>query len=156
VDGVINLGLFASSRERGHRRRRDGWVSYWLHGQAGGTRIHLNRNLGPMLLSLAAQGAELAWATTWEDEANEAIGPLLGLPPLPAVPAQYLNKAATAIPWTAGRPWAWLDDSDYELKSAVRRTRAGVPCLPVLVDPQTGLTGEHVQAVSEWLRALRD
>ena len=156
VDGVLNLGLFMPESRRKRLRRDDGWVRYRLHGDPHGPWMVINRRWGTMLRSLAAQGAELAWATTWEDEANEAIGPMLGLPPLPAAPARYLSKAATVIPWTGGRPWAWLDDSDHELQSAVRRTRPGVPCLPVLVSPSTGLTGDHVQAVSEWLRALRD
>lgn len=38
--------------------------------------------LGPRLLAL---GCDLVWATTWMDEANECVAPLLGLPPLPVM-----------------------------------------------------------------------
>jgi hypothetical protein len=160
VDGVLNLGLFDSSRQRSRRQYRDGWVNVRLHGQSHEPRIVLNPAWGPMLRSLVKDGAELAWATAgWcygPYDANYSIGRMLGLPVLPVIPCEYLHKAATVIPWTGGRPWAWFEDGDYELEAAVRRTHAGVPCLPVLVDPQTGLTGGHVEAVSEWLRALRD
>ena len=156
VDGVLNLGLFDSSRQRSRRQYRDGWLAYRLHGDPFGPWMVLNPRWGPMLRSLAAEGAELAWATTWNDEANEAVGPMLGLPPLPVAQVKYLEKARTAIPWTGGRPWAWLEDTEHELSSAVRCTRAGVPHLPVLVDPSAGLTEDHVERVREWLVSLRD
>ena len=45
-------------------------------------RVWLNPAHGPALLDLPV---ELVWATTWEQEANEWIGPVLGLPALPVV-----------------------------------------------------------------------
>jgi hypothetical protein len=160
VDGVLNLGLFDSSAIRSSRQYHDRWVNVRLHGQSHEPRIVLNPRWGGMLRSLMDEGAELAWATAgWQHgvyDANYSIGRMLGLPMLEQVPCEWLHKASTVIPWTNGRPWAWLEDGDYELEAAVRRTHPGVPCLPVLVSPETGLTGEHVQAVAEWLRALRD
>jgi hypothetical protein len=156
VDGVLNLAQFLSSRQRGRLRARDGWYS----GRAGGdchdpyaSRIVLSRRWGPMLRSLAGQGAELAWATGWQEEANWYIGPLLGLPQLRWAPAVHGRKAETVIPWTRGRPWAWLEDYEEELATASGLS-LGTPHLPVLVDRATGLTQEHVRAVSGWLESL--
>jgi len=156
VDGVLNLGLFMSSRKRSRLRRSEGWYS----GRAGdphdqfASRIVLNRNWGPMLASLADLGAELAWATAWQEAANWHISPLLGLSPeLRWAPAVHTRKAYTVIPWTEGRPWAWLEDIEDEL--AVASALSGKrPHLPVLVDRATGLTQEHVGRVAEWLRSL--
>jgi hypothetical protein len=157
VDGVVNLGLFMSSRRRSHLRRSDGWYS----GRAGdrhdpwAERIVLNRRWGPMLRSLEAEDAELAWATAWNEAANWHISPLLGLGRLAWAPAVHRRKAYTVVPWTEGRPWAWLEDRGDELTVAsamsIRR-----PHLPVLVDPSAGLTGDHVERVRKWLVSLRD
>jgi hypothetical protein len=157
VDGVLNLGKFMSSAQRGRLRRDGGWYS----GRAGdrrdpyAERIVLNRRWGPMLRSLEEDGAELAWATAWNEAANWWISPLLGLGQLPVAPARDGRKAFTVVPWTEGRPWAWLEDRDFELEraSALSRRR---PHLPVLVDPQEGLGEDHVERVREWLVSLRD
>jgi hypothetical protein len=155
ADGVVNLGLFMSSRDRSRLRRADGWYS----GRAGDRhdqmahRIVLNRRWGPMLASLADAGAELAWASAWQSDANRFIGPLLGLPALRWAPAVHTRKAYTVIPWTEGRPWAWLEDIEDELEAASALSHRR-PHLPVLVDRATGLTQEHVDRVAEWLRSL--
>lgn len=155
VDGVLNLAQFLSSRERDRLVYRHRWRG----GRAGdphdryANRIVLNRAWGPMLLSLAEAGAELAWATGWQDEANWYIGPLLGLPELRVAPAVHGAKAGTVIPWTQGRPWAWFEDNGHELEeaSALSQDR---PHLPVLVERETGLTQEHVNRVADWLEGL--
>jgi len=158
VDGVLNLGLFMSSRRRSRLRGDEGWLSTRAGGDVHdrwAERIVLNRRWGPMLRSLEDDGAELAWATAWNQGANWFISPLLGLGELPVAPAVHKRKAYTVVPWTEGRPWAWLEDIEDELDvaSALSRRR---PHLPVLVDRETGLTGEHVERVREWLVSLRD
>jgi hypothetical protein len=155
VDGVLNLGLFASSKQRDRLVYRHKWYS----GRAGdprdpyASRIVLNRAWGPMLRSLAEAGAELAWATTWNGTANWFIGPLLGLPELRWAPAVHRRKAYTVIPWTEGRPWAWFEDYEDELEVASALSR-GRPHCPVLVDRATGLTEENTETVREWLKGL--
>jgi hypothetical protein len=54
---------------------------------------------GPRLLAL---GADLVWATSWLGEANEVVGPRLGLPPLPCV------DWASALRGLGLRP-AWIE-----------------------------------------------
>jgi hypothetical protein len=157
VDGVVNLGQFMSSAQRKRLRRSEGWYS----GRAGdprdryAERIVLNRRWGPMLRSLEDEGAELAWATAWNEAANWWISPLLRLGELPVALAMDGSKAETVVPWTRGRPWAWLEDREFELEDA-SALAGDVPHLPVLVDPQEGLGDEHVERVREWIVSLRD
>lgn len=155
VDGVLNLAQFLSSRQRARLNGRDGW-----HNCRAGdrhdpyaSRIVLNRAWGPMLRSLADEGAELAWATGWQEEANLFIGPLLGLPELRWAPALHGYKAHSVIPWTEGRPWAWFEDIGHELETASALSQDRPHC-PVLVDRATGLTQENAETVRKWLRAL--
>jgi hypothetical protein len=153
VDGVLNLGLFASSKKRSSLQYHHGWYSGRAGGDPYGERIFLNRAWGPMLRSLAEEGAELAWASAWMQAANWYIGPLLGLPELRWAPAVHRRKAYSVVPWTEGRPWAWLEDYEDELTVASGLS-AGRPHCPVLVDRATGLTGDHVETVRQWLKSL--
>jgi len=153
VDGVLNLGLFASSKQRSRLAYRSGWYSGRAGDPSYGERVLLNRAWGPMLRSLAEAGAELAWASAWMQAANWYIGPLLGLPELRWAPAVHRRKAYTVVPWTEGRPWAWLEDREDELTVASGLSR-GRPHLPVLVDRATGLTQEYVSQVHGWLESL--
>jgi hypothetical protein len=159
VDGVINLARFRSSRERSRLLREGGWFHRRPRDPFTDDRLLVNlRQARPLARLLAESGAELAWATTWGPEANDVFGPLLGLPALPVAPVNpgNSNKASTVIPWTAGRPWAWLEDQRRELDMARALTSRSVPSLPVLVDRATGLAGDHVERVREWLASLQD
>jgi hypothetical protein len=73
--------------------------------------------------SLATSGAELIWATTWSFEANDWIGPHIGLPELPVidwskldahhVPGLYWKTPLVAQWMNENRPgvkFLWLDD----------------------------------------------
>jgi hypothetical protein len=153
VDGVLNLGMFATSRQRGRLIYKEGWYGGRAGNDLYGNRVLLNPAWGAMLRSLAETGAELAWASGWQQEANWYIGPLLGLPELRYAPAVHRRKAYTVVPWTEGRPWAWLEDYEDELQvaSALSQRR---PHLPVLVDRKTGLAQENVDEVAAWLEGL--
>lgn len=69
--------------------------------------------------------ADVVWATTWEDLANEVVAPLLGIDPLPVAcrvaehPPKFgwvrngnpeAWKADVLAQRFAGRPLAWVDD----------------------------------------------
>jgi hypothetical protein len=153
VDGVLNLGQFASSRQRSDLQRKHGWYNGRAGGDHYGTRIVLDRRWGLMLASLAGAGAELAWATGWQQEANWYIGPLLGLPELRWAPCVHRKKAYSVVPWTEGRPWAWLEDYEDELNMASGLSQDRPHC-PVLVDRATGLTQGNVNTVLNWLEEL--
>jgi hypothetical protein len=112
--------------------------------------------LGPRL---AALPGELVWATTWADEANATVAPLLGLPELPVV--DFVDSDVTdglhwktrrLCTWAGGRPFAWLDDeiTDADRQWAARHHAFGT--LLRTVDARVGLTGADFDAVGSWLR----
>jgi hypothetical protein len=161
VDGPLNPFLAKATR------RPDGYTTHrlrpkgWEHAPKP-LRVWLHPGHGALLLDLAAStGAELAWATTWEHDANTMIGPVIGLPELDVVTFDGHVKLGSELPpltswkipgieaWAAGRPLCWLDDDigkgDIEWASA--RTAAGSPTLVVHVDPAKGIQPLHLAAV---------
>ena len=79
-------------------------------------RVWLNPEHGRILLQL---GFGLCWATTWMDDANRWIAPVLGLPELPFVdlgdvllqerPDGVHWKTGPLVDYAGGRPFAWVD-----------------------------------------------
>ncbi|WP_433619354.1 HAD domain-containing protein [Dactylosporangium sp. CA-139114] len=112
---------------------------------------------GPRLLAL---GGELVWATTWAQDANEVVAPLLGLPPLPVVAWSESSaapgddrhwKTDDLLAWAAGRPFVWVDD---EITAADRRWVARHHAGPALlhrVDGRSGLTPADFDAIRDWV-----
>jgi HAD domain in Swiss Army Knife RNA repair proteins len=89
-------------------------------------RVALNPEHGRELQRLAGC-FELAWASTWREDANRLISPLLGLPTdLPVVPLMQPRfhdvlrswKAEQIANWVGSRPFVWFDD---EINLATRR-----------------------------------
>lgn len=159
VDGVFNLSRFRSSAERGRLLRNgEGWFHRRPLDPFSGNRLLVNLpRARAAVQALLETGAELAWGTTWGPAANDYFVPLLGLPKvLRVAPVNFelSRKAYTVIPWLGGRPWAWLEDQEGELATARAMTGHGVPHCPVLVSPDTGIGGEHVAVVTEWLGSL--
>jgi hypothetical protein len=130
--------------------------SYW---------VALNPTHGRWLRELA-QLCDLVWATTWRDDANRLISPILGLPSdLPVVP---LTIPAAGFPahgwktdqvaeWVGSRPFAWLDD---EITDATRERLAGTagigPHAARFVPPDVGLATADAAAVADFARAQAD
>lgn len=120
----------------------------------------MDRRHGPRLLAL---GGELWWATAWMGEANDVIGPLLGLPELPVVdlPAwdddfvdeRLCWKTQKLVAHAAGRPFVWLDDEPTEADDAYVAAHHSGPALLYRTDPEIGLTGADFDAIAAWLRA---
>jgi hypothetical protein len=106
------------------------------------------------------------WATTWQEDANTELAPLLGLPHLPVVtwpkPTRAQDsedrwlglcwKTRTLVEWAAGRPFAWVDD---EITGAdvgwVSECHPG-PALLHWVEASRGLTDPDFAALDTWLR----
>ncbi|WP_344588785.1 HAD domain-containing protein [Actinomadura vinacea] len=155
VDGVLNPFERPHRGFRRHRCSPDG-VTY---------RLWLYSGHGRMLLDLVESGgAELAWASYWCDAANVWIGPRVGLPDLPFVPIPGFPgltegvslgawKARHVAAWTDGRPFVWFEDEPDATDCVAGEPGVGDHLL-VAVDPRTGLTEEHIERASEWLRAL--
>jgi hypothetical protein len=118
--------------------------------------VWLNPDHGPALTALPF---DLAWATTWEDEANHFVAPLLGLPALPYVewPHPRPNpgggvfwKTPRIVEWARGRAFAWVDDeiTDADL-DWVRAHHPGSALLH-RIDPRFGLTADDFALLANW------
>jgi hypothetical protein len=109
---------------------------------------------GPLLLSLA-EHAELTWATSWDDNANRLLGPLLGLPELPYIPCfqpqiNHYDKFPAIARGVGPRPLVWFDDLHSVQAVEWARHRAA-PTRLIHVDPAVGLTGDDVELAIAFL-----
>ncbi|MFD9691264.1 HAD domain-containing protein [Kitasatospora sp. NPDC059088] len=138
-----------------HERRR---LALWgmPHKAPKPLRVWLNPEHGP---ALAALPFELVWATTWEEEANSFIGPLLGLPELPYIawseprpePAGGVFwKTPEVVAWARGRPFAWVDDNITDADRAWVAAHHPGPALLHHVDPKVGLTADDFGRLAAW------
>jgi hypothetical protein len=106
VDGVVNLGWFTSP-ERFEELRAAGWHAGRVTGDPAGLhenfRVVLDPGWGPALRGLGDLGADLVWATGWNDAANLHVGPLLGLPRLPVAHGRARGQGVHGDPvgWPA-------------------------------------------------------
>lgn len=88
--------------------------------------LMVSDELNQWILSLAAQGVELMWATTWEHAANKVVAPLLGFPELSLAVESGLYiprfredtdgwkaNSMAANPLLEGKNVIWLDDMCY-------------------------------------------
>ena len=100
---------------------------------------------------------DLVWAT-WMSDANDAIAPLLGLPPLPLVqwpdtddggPVHW--KTAPLVTWAAGRSFIWVDDEITDMDRVWVDAHHPGPALLHRVDARRGLTDEDFKTISSWL-----
>ena len=114
---------------------------------------------------LRAIPCELVWATAWEHEANEQVGPWIGLPELPVVvfPADddederigLHYKTRTLIDWAAGRPFAWVDDELTDIDREWVRAYHPGPALLHRTDPNQGLRKADYAVLTQWARMAR-
>ncbi|WP_405927842.1 hypothetical protein OG554_03250 [Streptomyces griseus] len=124
-------------------------------------RVWLNPEHGRSLLQL---GFELCWATTWMDDANRWIAPVLGLPELPFVdfgdvllqerPDGVHWKTGPLVDYAGGRPFAWVDDEQSELdQSYVTAHHQGAGLLHH-VNPRIGLRENDFHSLADFARSL--
>jgi hypothetical protein len=159
VDGPLNP--YAAKPER----RPDGYTTlrvprFWE--PAGTLRVWLDPAHGPKLLAL---DYELCWATTWQAQANQWIGPMLGLPELPYVafgsvllkerPDGVHWKTAVVAEYAAGRPFAWVDDELGEADQAYLADHHRGPALLHHVNPRIGLRDQDFAALAGFAESLR-
>lgn len=111
--------------------------------------------LGPRLLAL---GCDLVWATTWLDDANECVAPLLGLPPLPVLDFPD-EDAGPRLHWktrriaerAAGRAFAWVDDETTDADRDWVANHHPGPALLHTVAASAGLTSVDFVTIATWL-----
>jgi hypothetical protein len=152
IDGVISLFSFESGAQPpGTFHSIDG-IPHFL---SSGAAEHL---------LVLARIFELAWASGWEEKANEYLPYLLGLPRLPHLsferPAQTTRRTSAhwkleAIDAYAGetRALAWIDDAFNEACHAWAQARIG-PTLLVQTRPASGLTQREAEILESWAEGL--
>ncbi|MBA2945286.1 HAD domain-containing protein [Streptomyces himalayensis] len=119
----------------------------------------LDPTLGPRLMAL---DCDLVWATTWMDDANEFVAPLLGLPRLPVVewpegptddgPHGLHWKTRHLVEWAGHRPFIWVDDEISDMDRQWIAAQHQGPSLLHRVDASEGLTDVDFSALAGWLR----
>ncbi|MFD8088360.1 hypothetical protein ACFV4F_42555 [Kitasatospora sp. NPDC059722] len=123
-------------------------------------RLWLNPDHGP---HLAALPFDLVWATTWEDEANAFIAPVLGLPELPVItwseprptpPRGVFWKTPEIVAWAEGRPFAWVDDQITDADRDWTAAHHDGPALLHRVDDRTGLRTDDFATLRQWANQL--
>jgi hypothetical protein len=95
------------------------------------------------------------------EQANEAIAPVLGLPPLPVLDSfeatvedDYFGlhwKTRAVVEWAAGRPFAWLDDEITDADREWIADRHPGRALLLRIDPRQGLTSSDLDKLEAWL-----
>jgi hypothetical protein len=148
IDGVISLfGFNAAAQPDGSFHAIDG-IPHFLSSAAAGHLLAL----APMF--------ELAWASGWEEKANEYLPYLLGLPTLPYLSferrvgrtnAHWKLDAIDAYATT--RPLAWIDDAFDETCHEWARAREA-PTLLVQTTPPNGLTQREALLLERWAQTL--
>ncbi len=99
-----------------------------------------------------AQSFDLVWATTWEQHANQALCPALGLDPLPVISfvrgKTATRKLESVRRYVGDRQTAWIDDDLYDdAHSWAQERNERVPTLLVQTLPNIGLTDTHVETL---------
>ena len=149
IDGVISLFAFEGGPPpAGSFHSIDG-IPHFLSATAA-----------EHLLALTAS-FELAWASGWEEKANEYLPHLLGLPKLPhlsfegRVGRTNAHWKLDSIEAYAGeRALAWIDDAFNEACHEWAGAR-GEPTLLVQTTPAQGLTQRETAILEAWARDLR-
>ncbi|MER8030286.1 hypothetical protein ABTZ78_15140 [Streptomyces bauhiniae] len=124
-------------------------------------RVWLNPEHGRSLLRL---GFDLCWATTWMNDANRWIAPVLGLPELPFVdfgdallqerPDGVHWKTAPLVAHANGRPFAWVDDEQSELDQTYVSAHHRGPGLLHHVNPRIGLQENDFTTLADFARSV--
>jgi hypothetical protein len=160
VDGPLNpYAAKAQRRPEGYSTRRMRPTG-WTEGKP--LRVWRGHGHGAELLALA-EHYELVWATTWKGEANEWIGPHLGLPELPFIdwpqmhgraPRGTFWKTQYILQYAPGRPFAWIDDDIGRLDHEYVEQNHLAAALLLRIDERIGLTRPDFDTLAEWAAAL--
>ena len=105
---------------------------------------------------------DLVWATTWMQDANDTLAPLLGWPSLPVLDAvqpaaqdAYFRlhwKTRSIVRHAAGRDFAWVDDEITDADEEWIDEHHPGGAFLVRVDPRLGVTRDDLASVTSWIR----
>jgi HAD domain in Swiss Army Knife RNA repair proteins len=112
-------------------------------------------------ISQLADHAEVLWLTTWEQDAQMHLGPLMGLPRFELAGTDdsdapwrwWKHDVVTALWQTDPRPFVWIDD-DLAVFTEAFEWVQGLPPdngLAVVPDPSVGLTPEHLAIIERFI-----
>lgn len=153
IDGVLNRIVSNKVAKTRKLVRHHGWSE--------GIRwpLWLDRDDEGRIETLSEQ-FEPAWGTTWTDDAYPEVGKFLGLSEfdIVAYPDEdddlfAYGKAPGVVRAADGRPFVWLED-DYGYEGVLKELGIQQPYLFIHVEPQEGLTDEHIQTAIEWAKSL--
>lgn len=167
VDGPLNPYAARLPRLRGyaaHRCHPANWLARQTPAPAATAAGYGSCSTPPTAERLVGLPFELAWATTWMHEANEMIGPAIGLPAaLPVIewpelfardPDGLYWKTRPLLDWAAGRPFAWVDDMITDLDSRHVTAHHDAPALLLRIHPRHGLREGDFTTLTRWAEAL--
>jgi len=161
VDGVLNPA----------HRPGPAWERHQIANRVGQFDLWLNATQGPALVAAADRvGAELVWATMWEDEASTLLAPLLGLPDMPFIDMtdawgyadapMVHGKTPCVAQWVAehapDRPFVWFDDELTKHDRLWLKDMPGVGAFRLIqVGWRHGLSDKHIAQAEQWTQDLR-
>lgn len=101
---------------------------------------------------------DVIWATSWNEDANRLLAPLLGIAPLPVLamppaPFQPGAKVPLIASRAGSRPAAWIDDAHAPEAHAWSHARQA-PTMLTTTDPAVGLTRADVGQALDWAGSL--
>lgn len=105
---------------------------------------------------------ELVWASNhWYKTVNSELSPLFGLPELPKIKHEGGDKVKAIEEYDSAkkRPVVLVDDQ-YSMKHDVilwaqTREKKGLHTLLVAPNPEEGLKRWHVEAIEQWISAIK-
>jgi hypothetical protein len=124
--------------------------------------IHLRHAVSAWLRTLGER-ADVRWATTWEDHANEVLAPAFGLPTFPVAcrddagvdvvqrRSSWKLTGVIATVQADPRPFVWIDDVEIPRSTEEHFDHLGVPSLCVRPHPHHGLSNRHMRDVDAFL-----
>lgn len=128
-------------------------------------KVRLRRELNDWLFELTDHFVPV-WCTMWNEEANDSLAPLLGLPDLPVLHCEYslagrIDKCHDKITWietqVGDRAFAWVDDeiTARDLNWATIRNEKVAPTKFMPIVETSGLQRYHVDRLIKWANSLK-
>lgn len=161
VDGPLNP--YASSHNTLNKHNRQNLDRRFILHRLAGFKVWLSPWHGEQLLTLADQ-FELTWATTWEHDANEWIGPHIGLPKLPVIEWDKARigaadgtyfKTHEIVTYAEGRSFAWVDDEISVRDEEYVKTHHPGPARLLWINPAAGLRQFDFDTLATWAADLK-
>jgi hypothetical protein len=165
VDGVLNPDTY-----NGRHKYWSDYKRYDVEIVFGGKyRIWLSADMCQTLLSVAKKhDAEIAWSTTWNNDANHCISPIVGFPELRVVYYDTINdndiQNCGKLPYVSAdvgsKNAVWIDDYlGYADMVWVNERHNGIvisqyPTLAIKPESSIGLTQDHIDQIDRFFDAL--